>query len=124
MQPPPMLLKLAPTQPTPNPAPTNDAIAHCYEAYDRNYELAEAKRASPYDCNEAGRRAFREALPPLAGRKNIQKFIACVAQGMLMEMIGTREGTKFLYAAQVALSTFKAEKSLRKPGRPRRSETV
>ncbi len=50
----------------------------------------------------AGNKAFREAMPTLAGHDNIRDFIACVAGGMLSEIINANEGAKFLYAAQVA----------------------
>jgi hypothetical protein len=49
--------------------------------------------------------AFREAMPPLTGRRNIRDFVACVGYGMLIGAIHLNEGTKLLYAAQVAYIT-------------------
>ena len=40
---------------------------------------------------------------PLAGRENIQNFIACVAHAMLLGIIEPADATRLLYAAQVAL---------------------
>lgn len=41
-------------------------------------------------------------MPPLSGQQNIQDFIACVAQGMLLGAILVADGSRFLYAAQIA----------------------
>ncbi len=54
-------------------------------------------------------KAYRSAMPDLAGYANIQDFIACTAYGMLMNTISASDATKLLYAAQVALSTLRSE---------------
>jgi hypothetical protein len=41
-------------------------------------------------------------MPPLSGHENIRDFIACVAQGILIEAISGSDGARLLYAAQVA----------------------
>jgi hypothetical protein len=44
-------------------------------------------------------------MPPLSGYENIRDFIACVAHAMLIGAIQSEQGSKLLYAAQVALCT-------------------
>jgi hypothetical protein len=46
--------------------------------------------------------AYRETMPPLVGARNIRDFIACVAHGMLLHVFEANEGSKLLYASQVA----------------------
>jgi hypothetical protein len=81
-----------------SPATANPAVARCCLAY------ATALQASKdrYESVRNAKRAYREAIPPLTGQENIRDFIACIAHGMLIEAIETTDGTKFLYAAQVA----------------------
>jgi hypothetical protein len=55
--------------------------------------------------------AYRRAMPPLSGQQSISDFIACVAHGMLIGAIGGNNGTKLLYAAQVALGTIRRQPS-------------
>ena len=52
----------------------------------------------------AAHKAFQKSLPPLTGLENIQNFIACVAHGMLIGAILSRDGARLLYAAQVAMA--------------------
>jgi len=54
-----------------------------------------------YAGNVSGE-AYREAMPPLMGARNIRDFIACVAHGMLLHVFEANEASKLLYAAQVA----------------------
>ncbi len=46
--------------------------------------------------------AYREAMPPLIDEEHIRDFIACVAHGMVLRVFEANEGSKLLYAAQVA----------------------
>jgi hypothetical protein len=55
--------------------------------------------------------SYRMAMPSLVGLANIRDFIVCVSQGLLTGAIQSRDSTKLLYAAQVALA---AQKSLPK----------
>jgi hypothetical protein len=71
-------------------ATSNPAVARCCKAF---------------AANAAAEYAYRNAMPPLAGAQNIRDFIACVAHGMLTGAILAADGTRFLYAAQVAYST-------------------
>ena len=98
-------------------ATTNPAVARCSAAYDKAFAAALTKDTSEYRAGHAGDKAFRRALPPLAGRENIRDFIACVAHGMLLKAIDSAEGARLLYAAQIAYTASEPPPS-RQPGRP------
>ena len=92
------------------PAQENQAVALCCraallgEADARNDGSSAAQRKT----NAAN--GFRLALPALRGRRNVRDFIACVTHGMLLGYIKPREGTRLLYAAQVAYTTRRPRK--------------
>jgi hypothetical protein len=90
-----------------SPVPENSAIARCYSEWQRVYKKEKAKgQYWVLAANSAGQ-AYRNAMPPLTGKENIRDFVACVAHGMLIGAIEGKDGTKLLYAAQVALSTIR-----------------
>ena len=97
--------------PDPMPDPTPDltpesisAIVRCTAARNQAHAEAFAHSQPRYTADQAGAKAFRDAMPPLLGADNIREFIACVAHGMLIGVIENKDATKFLYAAQVAFS--------------------
>jgi hypothetical protein len=49
-----------------------------------------------------GQLAYSAAMPKLSGAGNIRDFIACVTYAMTLDIIPGKEGTRLLYAAQVA----------------------
>ena len=49
-----------------------------------------------------GRIAYCAAMPKLYGATNIRDFIACVTYAMALDIVPGNEGTRLLYAAQVA----------------------
>jgi len=83
------------------PAAANPAIAHCLQAYTRALQ-AGPKGESQYRLERAAKAAYRSAMPPLSGSRNIRDFVACVAHAMAIDAIDGRGGAKLLYAAQVA----------------------
>ena len=80
----------------------NRAVQRCILAYNTALALARERKKDAYDSRKAAKHAYREAFPPLMGRKNVRDFIACVAYAMLTEIMTASEGTRFLYAARVA----------------------
>ena len=90
------------------PAAANPAVARCTEAYTKALTEAHAQSKGWCDTNEDVHAAYREALPPLSGQKNIRAFIACIGHGILIRAIDRTDGVQLLYAAQVALSAHKA----------------
>jgi hypothetical protein len=65
------------------------------------------------------RATFLRHIPFLSDAENIRVFIACVSHGMLIGAIRMPDGTKLLYAAQIAHSALPRE--VRPVGRPRNS---
>jgi hypothetical protein len=50
-------------------------------------------------------------MPQLSGQESIRDFIACVAYGMLIKTIAGPDGARLLYAAQVANSTVRSQRT-------------
>jgi len=88
-----------------NPVSGNPAVALCCEARNRVYLEQKARHRDEFDANCEANKAFRNAMPPLSGYENICNFVACVAHGILTGSIEGKNGSKLLYAAQVAFST-------------------
>jgi hypothetical protein len=119
--------KLAVVQAIPPPVPdlpkqSRAAIRHCCVAWQRSYDAyLENTKGSGIDrafaAHHAGP-AYRKAMPPLAGHKNIRDFIACAAHGILIDAIPQKRANQLLYAAQVALSSLKREPKPRKSASP------
>jgi len=108
--PPPVTLELA----TPNTvlsasAPTAahtteplSAVARCVNAYNQTMKTEKQSHSSNYDSEQAAERAYINKIPMLDKAENINDFIACVTYAMLVRIIRTADGTKLLYAAQIA----------------------
>jgi hypothetical protein len=83
------------------PAASNAAIAACCNAFLRTYRVVLAK-GSEFDATHAAIASYCAALPALTPADNIRDFIACVAHGLLLQIIEEARGARLLYAAQVA----------------------
>jgi hypothetical protein len=83
-------------------ASANHAVARCTQAHADAMQSAIDRHKHPYDAAKEAKNAYRQAMPPLSGHENIRDFIACVAQGILIEAISGSDGARLLYAAQVA----------------------
>jgi hypothetical protein len=73
-----------------------------------------------YERKSNADHAFRCAMPAIDGRHSIADFVACVTQGMLLQVFKDGEGTRLLYAAQVAYSTTSAPLPAPNPPLPNR----
>jgi hypothetical protein len=51
--------------------------------------------------------AYKLAMPKMDSLPAIRAYIACVAQGIQLEVFDGRDGSQLLYAAQVAISVTK-----------------
>ena len=86
-------------------ASVNAAIARCGQAYCEALDVA-AMRGKSVDAGILdAEQAFRHALPSLATLRSIRRFIACVAYGMAVGAMRSRDGARLIYAAQGALLT-------------------
>jgi hypothetical protein len=98
--------------------PSRNALASAWQlCYDSRRAEGRSDISAEIDANEA----YREAMPVLSDRESIRDFIACTANGMLIDAIQYQHGTQLLYAAQVALSTLNRKpQPSRPPGRPKK----
>jgi hypothetical protein len=101
--------------------PDNPAIARCREAWLRRFNAGKAKGENSVLAGYYAKAAYREAMPALIDHESIRNFIACAAYGMLIDAIQFQHGSQLLYAAQVALTTLRAQSQpARLPGRPKK----
>ena len=91
------------------PSLKNPAVALCTELWQKTHAATMEQTKSPYTADRCAAKVFRMAMPPLSGYQNICDFIACAGYGMLLGAIKEANGSKLLYAAQVALSTVPRE---------------
>jgi len=86
-------------------AQANPFVRHCMEAWNTAYDAAIDHDPNTADAPNDAAMAYREAMPPLFGVRNIRNYIACVAHGAAIGVIDVETSSKLLYAAQVAFST-------------------
>ena len=68
-------------------------------------EQAEDEDSSDRDCENAGKKAYLEAMPSLSGYRNICDFIACINYASMTGVVTHNEATHCLADARIALST-------------------
>ena len=101
---------------TPKPgvsAATADAVARCQTAYLQTMEdfasVHGPETYNTYPAKKVARVAYRDAMPKLSSRDNIQAFVGCIADAILLEAIREDTSARLLYAAQVALCSLPHE---------------
>ena len=109
-----------PEQKEDQPSFQNPAVARCNDAYSAAFAVGFDTGVPFYERNKNANEAYRLVMPALSGRQNISDFVACVAQGMLLDVFEDGDGTRLLYAAQVAYSTTSAPLSAPNPPLPDR----
>jgi hypothetical protein len=80
----------------------NLAVDVCDRIFARTTEQALKEGKSDQLAKHMGRIAYCSAMPKLSGATNIRDFIACVTYAMALDILPGNEGTRLLYAAQVA----------------------
>ncbi len=83
---------------------TDKALAHCKAEWTHAYNLAQSKGLT---ASKALRMASVAYMPKMDSLPTIRAAIACIAQGITLEVFDGRDGSQLLYAAQVALSVLK-----------------
>lgn len=63
---------------------------------------------------QMGKMAYCSMVPKLSGADDVRDFIACVALGILIGIFPHAEGTRLLYATQVAYSALPSPKRRKK----------
>jgi hypothetical protein len=84
------------------PAAANPAIAYCLQAYTNALQAGLRNNDSRVRAEEAAKTAYRGAMPPLTGSRNIRDYVACIAHAMAIDAVDGHEGARLLHAAQVA----------------------
>lgn len=92
----------------------NLAADMCSEIYTSTIQKHLDEGKSRAEATELGRLAYGCYMPKLSGADNIRDFIACVAHGMLIRAIPASEGSRLLYAAQVANAALPSQKRRKK----------
>jgi hypothetical protein len=80
------------------------AMNHCKDEWTRAYELAQKKGLQAVKAQRMAAVAYKIAMPRMNNLTNIKAAVACVAQGIQLEVFDGRDGSQMLYAAQVAIS--------------------
>ena len=92
---------------TPLTTSKNPAVARCLDAWNSTYKALRDKSEWDTTSIQGANKAFRCAMPSLDTPENIRDFVTCVAYAMLFGAIEPANGSKFLYAAQVAYGAIK-----------------
>ena len=85
------------------PSMANSAVVRCCHAWMNAYR-EEFENSDEISATRVAALAYRTALPSITTRENCRDFVACVAHGLLLEVINEKESTKLIYAVQTALS--------------------
>ena len=88
---------------------TAKAVDVCIKAF-RTMEAQSRKEGlSAKETRHKAAIAFKVAMPPMDTREHVFQAIACVTNGMHLELISGADASKLLYAAQVAISLLRME---------------
>jgi len=98
----------------------NAALSRCIRAWQSAYNEEFAASNDDYEAGKAGLKAFRLALPPLAGHQNVCDFIACITYAMVNEITRPNESHRCLEAAKIALGTVRHDPEQRRGQSKRR----
>lgn len=80
------------------------AMSHCKSEWTRAYSLAQKQGLPALKAQRMAAVAYKLAMPKMDSLAGIRAAVACVAQGIQLEVFDGRDGSQLLYAAQVALS--------------------
>lgn len=90
------------------------AMRACKEAWTRAHELAKSKGLQANKAQRMASVAYKIAMPKMNSIPGIKAAIACIAQGIQLEVFDGKDGSQLLYAAQVALSVHRETKGKKK----------
>ena len=80
------------------------ALSACKDAWSHAYQIAHDKGLAANAALRMASVANKLAMPKMDSLPTIRASIACIAQGIVLEVFDGRDGSQLLYAAQVALS--------------------
>ncbi|MBS1803553.1 MAG: hypothetical protein JST28_09300 [Acidobacteria bacterium] len=90
------------------------AVAKCQDEYHHAYNIAKEKGLAQPKALRMASVAYKLAMPRMESLNAIRAAIACIAQGIALEVFDGRDGSQLLYAAQVAMSTLKSKGAKKK----------
>lgn len=96
---------------------TNLAVEVCCSQFSEMFKKQSEAGAKPEVIQHSAKLAYCTFLPKLSSRVEISDFIACVTHAMAVGILPGAEGTRLIYAAQVASTSLpspKARKQQRK----------
>jgi hypothetical protein len=99
-------------EPEPQPAGRaggNAAVQSCIRAWQYAYNKEFARIKDDYKAEKAALKAFRRALPNLAGYDNIRDFIACITYALVNEIMAENDVANCLDAAKIAIGHVRQE---------------
>ena len=105
---------------------SNPAVQRCCEAYDEAFDAYGGNTEETDGCyaHREACTAYRQAMPPLLGVRNIRNFLVCATHGFASGNISGDDYSHFLYAAQVAYSARRARPPKAKELKKTRSKAV
>jgi|GEM_PF-3518256 len=86
------------------------SMNECKDRWSTAYTVAQNKGLSAQKALCMASVAYKLAMPKMDTKPGIRTAIACIAQGIQLEVFDGRDGSQLLYAAQVALSTLTERK--------------
>jgi hypothetical protein len=85
---------------------TEKALNRCKDEWSSAYELAKSRGQTAGRALRMAAVSYKLAMPRMDSLPGIKAAIACIAQGIALEVFDGRDGSQLLYAAQVALTVF------------------
>lgn len=82
----------------------------CEQAWRNAYDLATNKGLNASKALRMAAVAYKLTMPTMDTMPAIRAAIACIAQGIQLEVFDGRDGSQLLYAAQVAMTTLNGGK--------------
>jgi hypothetical protein len=96
-------------------SPIAAAVNRCIAAHNNAYRACALANGDDWDRRNAGKNAYRLAMPRAETVTDVQGFIACVMHGMNLGVFDRYEPNQLLYAAQVALTALKHKPVKKRP---------
>ena len=90
---------------------TDKALAVCKDEWTHAFNLAKQKGLPAPKALRMASVAYKLAMPKMDSLPTIRAYVACIAQGIQLEVFDGRDGSQLLYAAQVALTVLRQEKA-------------
>jgi len=85
------------------------AVDKCVKAYKTVERQAQKDGLTIKEQRHKAAVAFKVTMPPMDTREHVHQAIACITNGMHLDVITGQEASRLLYAAQVSLTLIRME---------------